>query len=233
METETRKGAIEKSLAAVRGRGFLGRLRPEVIEEVIESAPFVRYAARETFRVETSIVASGLLGYGLSHPNGRHITIKYVTAGDLVPDAGLQASALSTGVQAIEPSVLLQLDPARLRAVSMRHPEVSQALLENLTDSLRSAYRALATRSFASVRSRVAGDLVGRARAGRGLYPGVQLRVTHQGLADSIGSVREVVARSLIELRRQGVVATGHSLVTIVDVDALASEAGLEGTLPP
>ena len=45
-------------------------------------------------------------------------------------------------------------------------------------------------------------------------------RPTEQ-LADSIGSVREVVARSLRELRDKQIVATGQNLVRVLDVERL------------
>ncbi len=51
------------------------------------------------------------------------------------------------------------------------------------------------------------------------------MRVTQQALADATGSVREVVARALRELRLLGVIETSVSGVTILRVDALISEA--------
>jgi CRP/FNR family transcriptional regulator len=52
------------------------------------------------------------------------------------------------------------------------------------------------------------------------------VRVTHQALADATGSVREVVARALRDLRLNGVVQTDRSGITILKVDALIQEAG-------
>jgi CRP/FNR family transcriptional regulator len=228
LEPSSERGGGTTSLAVARRRGFLSRLSPEAAEEIIEAAPVVRYpAGAVVFRVGPSIVVSGLLGYSLSYPNGRQITIKYVGAGDLVGSLALSESALTTGVHAVEPSVLLHLDPARLQAVAARRPQVATALLEEMTGRLRIAYQALATRSFAPVRARVARDLIERARAGNQLHPRVRLQATQQALAQATGSVREVVARSLRDLRQKGVIKTEHSVVTILDVPALAEEAGL------
>jgi len=52
------------------------------------------------------------------------------------------------------------------------------------------------------------------------------VRVTQQALADATGSVREVVARALRELRLQGVIESNPSGVTILRVEALVAEAG-------
>src|SRR5438132_532990 len=50
---------------------------------------------------------------------------------------------------------------------------------------------------------------------------GLHLAVTQQSLADATGSVREVVARALRELRREGAIATADDGITVVDPDAL------------
>ncbi len=217
---------MERDAPIIPQRGFLSGLPPKVVDEIIESAPLVRYpAGSKTFAVGPSVVLSGLLGYVLWNPDGRRITIRYVAEGDLVGTVAAPGPALTTAVHVIEPAVLLHLDPARLEAVAKRHQEVYLALVEELTRRLRSAYRALSSRSFGSVRSRVARDLVERASANGGLHQGLRVKVTQQSLADATGTVREVVARSLRELRREGLVATDHSGVTILDVAGLSSAA--------
>jgi len=53
------------------------------------------------------------------------------------------------------------------------------------------------------------------------LQRGPQLRVTHQQLADELGSVREIVSRIVGSFADQGLVKTGRELITVLD------EAGL------
>jgi CRP-like cAMP-binding protein len=77
-----------------------------------------------------------------------------------------------------------------------------------------------------SVRARVARDIIERARLSGPIRSGVHLAVTHQSLADASGSVREVVARTLRKLSRDGVIATAGGGVTIVDPEALTNLAG-------
>jgi CRP/FNR family transcriptional regulator len=52
------------------------------------------------------------------------------------------------------------------------------------------------------------------------------LIVTHQSLADATGSVREVVARALRNLRDEGVIATDVGRITILNPEALTRLAG-------
>lgn len=232
VQPETDSGEIDGLLAFARSHGFLGRLPKEVVDKLVESAPVVRCPMNGVeFPLEASIVLSGVLRYFLSAADGRQITIRYVGAGELLGSVAAPNDALSTGAEAIEPTVLLLLDAARMQAVASRHPELGLRLVEEMTVRLRRAYQVLASRSFASVKVRIARDLIERARALSASQSAAQLRVTQQALADATGSVREVVARSLAEMRRQGIIATYPSHVTILDADALAKEARLGGSL--
>jgi CRP/FNR family transcriptional regulator len=216
--------------AAARRRGFLGRLPAEVADQVLRQAVLVRHPSGSISDGATpAVLLTGLVRHYLSAPDGRQITIRYVGVGDLVGTAFSTASDPATGSQALEPSTLLHLDSAGLEARAQQCPELALALVAEMTHGLRDAYRTLAVSAFATVESRVAGDLIERARATGDLRPGVRLRASHQDLADATGSVREVVSRSLRELRCRGVVATNHSSVVILDVDALFRAAGLEG----
>jgi CRP/FNR family transcriptional regulator, cyclic AMP receptor protein len=230
-ESEIRAvSAGAEALDAARSHGFLGRLSQEVVDEITESATAIYYPRGSVSLPageggQPAVVLSGLLRYFLATPGGRQITIRYVGVGDLVGTVTPLGPGLGTTYQAIEPSVLLHLDRERMRAVGRKRPEFGWELLEEVAMRLRYAYGTLAATAFTTVRSRVARDLMERAvvtgRAQRGLV----LPVTQQALADATGSVREVVARAVRELRHEGVIATQAAAITILDPDALAAEA--------
>ena len=100
------------------------------------------------------------------------------------------------------------------------------AIVEEVSQQLRRAYLALAGNTFATIRTRVARDLLERAFAAEGQPPRAHLRVTQQGLADATGSVREVVTRALRELRLVGLIQTDQSWITILDLEGLVRAAG-------
>jgi CRP/FNR family transcriptional regulator len=73
---------------------------------------------------------------------------------------------------------------------------------------------------------RLAQDLYWRAeavRAARGTSAIVE--ATQQDLANSIGSVREVVARAIDELRRDGLIERSRGGIRMLDPDRLEAEA--------
>src|SRR5487761_471922 len=159
MERAAEDVAIEEALADVRHRGFLGRLSGGLVDEIIQSGTLVYHPAGSTSfpgrdGTQGSVVVAGLVRYFLSGLDGRQVTIRYAGVGDLVGTVISTVSVLPTRFQAIEPSVLLHLDVGRLEASAGQPAELALALIEELTSRLRHAYRALATNTFATVRSR-------------------------------------------------------------------------------
>jgi CRP-like cAMP-binding protein len=57
-------------------------------------------------------------------------------------------------------------------------------------------------------------------------------RVNQQALADAVGSVREVVVRTLRELREEGTIRTSRDGIRILRPEALSLEIPRAGTEP-
>ena len=76
-----------------------------------------------------------------------------------------------------------------------------------------------------SVRQRVAAHLIGVASIDVESPDTPVAPITQQQLADAVGSVREVVARTLRELRVDGLISVGRARITILDPKRLAGEA--------
>jgi CRP/FNR family transcriptional regulator, cyclic AMP receptor protein len=221
-----------EQLAAIQSHGFLARLSPERAADLLGSAPLVRYPAGSVSTPArdaawVAIVVSGVVRQYLPTAEGRQVTIRYARAGDLVGNSSGGRTSVSVEIEAVETSDLLHLDVARLERTARLEPEVSMAIVEELSNRLRQVYRILANNTFATVRTRVARDLLERAFEAEAPRPRAHVQVTQQALADATSSVREVVARALRELRLQGVILTDQSGITILDLDALIREAGL------
>ena len=212
--------------------GFLKELPGALADKLIQRSHAVDHPAGSViFRgeggVHVALVMSGLLRSYLSAPDGRQITYRYAGAGDLIGTLDLAGLDVSRRVQSIAPSRLLHFDAVQLERLAKREPALAWQMIEELADRLVQAYRTLALRSFATVRWRVARDIIERAVAAGDLREGAHVRLTHQEVADATGSVREVAARAIRVLRRDGMIATVHPGVTILDLDRLLHEAGL------
>jgi CRP/FNR family transcriptional regulator len=83
-----------------------------------------------------------------------------------------------------------------------------------------------AVNAFGSVRQRIAAHLLDLASDGQRPRGRLEAHVSQQELADASGSVREVVARALRDLRMAGIVATTAESVVILDPARLHAVAG-------
>jgi CRP/FNR family transcriptional regulator, cyclic AMP receptor protein len=103
---------------------------------------------------------------------------------------------------------------------------VSWAIAGELNRRLYDTLEQTAVNAFGSVRQRVAAHLLDLASAQQEPAGRLAARVSQQELADAAGSVREVVARVLRELRVAGVIATAADRIVILDATRLYAESG-------
>jgi CRP/FNR family transcriptional regulator len=85
----------------------------------------------------------------------------------------------------------------------------------------------LSGQAFSTVSERVARHLLDLA-AGTRRADRLIVRTSQRELADAVGSVREVVVRTLRDLRERGIVRTERGIIVIVDPERLARVADSE-----
>jgi CRP/FNR family transcriptional regulator, cyclic AMP receptor protein len=178
------------------------------------------------------VVVSGLVRVYVTAPEGRTMTVRYCRPGALLGVVSLFASpfSLPATIQAVSDTDLLALRAALVRRAAERDVRVARALLDELSERVLSFIAEIPS-AFQTVRQRVARHLLDLATEGQ---RGAELRVAvgQQELADAVGTVREVVVRTLRELREKGLVQTGREGIVILDPERLAAEAyrGAAGT---
>jgi CRP/FNR family transcriptional regulator len=142
---------------------------------------------------------------------------------------GYVASAVAIG-----PTRVLFLPRAALLELCHRRPAVALALLETLARRMRRFAELARSLAFREVTQRVARHLEAAARGdGPALRreTSFELALTQEQLAARLGTVRELVARALGQLRRAGVIAQRRRRVTILDPVRLAALGRGEATL--
>lgn len=213
-----------------------------LLDELVGGA-HVRYleAGKAAHRERSSeahceLVVTGLLRVLVTAQDGRTMTVRYCRAGSLLGVATLFAPAfiMPATVEALEDSELLVLSPESTRRAAREHPALAQAFLTELSERTLTFVAEIGGGAFAAVRQRVARHLLDLARP---TVPGNRLvtRVGQQSLADMVGTVREVVVRTLRELREEGIVATERGKVVILDPGRLTDEVisgGAVGSYP-
>lgn len=134
----------------------------------------------------------------------------------------LMGDTVPVGFQAISRSEILEVPTVVLREIAQDQPDFAWELALEVSGQLETTIDALAEASFGSLRSRLARHLLERMADAE--EPIVE--ATHQELADSIGTVREVVARLLAALREAGLVTTSRGIVAIRSPEGLAALIG-------
>ncbi len=126
--------------------------------------------------------------------------------------------------EAVARTRCLVVDAATLRAALAADPRLAERLLAGLGRRVRELVERIESLTVDTVRTRLAARLLALADDA----PGAIARYRSQhGLAEELGSVREVVARELGWLRRRGLVAAaGRGAVAVLDREGLAALAG-------
>ena len=169
------------------------------------------------------VVTAGLARASLSSGDGRQLTVRYVRPGGLIgsvfPIAGSRAPL---GISAVTTCRVIEFAAEDFLRILESDAQASLLVVRLFSQRLEDLYATVAAHSFGTMRERVGGHLLDLAEVDP-ITGVITAGVTQQQLADSVGSVREVVARVLRELRDEGIVTTSHGAITILNLSALAA----------
>ena len=154
---------------------------------------------------------------------GREQTLIVLSAGDALnmPAAFADDHTAPASAEAIGPVELLAVSHADLRRLVSHTPEIALAVLSDLSNKLYHLTRLTYDLSLRSVRSRLARFLLDQSDA-RTTSP---VHWTHEQIATQIGTVREVVSRTLRAFVRDGLIRLDRQRIVLVDRAALELEA--------
>jgi CRP/FNR family cyclic AMP-dependent transcriptional regulator len=163
--------------------------------------------------------------------DGRDITVSYAAEGEpfgLEALAGLPKRVLSA--TAAESSEFLSIEAGPLRDLLARNPGLTGALLRYVAEVMTHMDERIKMLAFLDVPSRLAGTILWLAdRYGSEGDRGIEVPywLTHQEMADLIGSTRETVTTVLAEFKRQGLVDSRNHHFVVLDRRALTERIKL------
>ena len=175
------------------------------------------------------LVVAGVVRVFVTAPDGRTMTIRYCRRGELLGAMSLFTDSFAEPAtkQALVDTQLLRMAPTTVRALAARDLRVARALLVELSERAHGFVNEIPGTAFATVRQRVARQLLDLAAAqpdGGGANGELAVRITQQELADAVGTVREVVVRTLRQLRATGAVRTERDRIVLLDPAQLTEE---------
>ena len=223
-------------IAALRRTELFGDLNDASLAALADRAVSRRLAKGELLFIAGDearglyVVVEGVVRAFRESSDGREQVIHVERAGSTIAEVPVfDDRPYPSTVAADEETVVLFIDKRDVRRLIVEHPEIGLAALKLLAGRLRKCSDLVEMLSLREVGQRLARLLVAEARAnGRHDAAGVRvsLPLTKHQIAARVGTVREVVSRSLARLQNDGLVRVdGHDFV-IPDLEALAEYSG-------
>lgn len=230
IKTPTEPDKWPEWLQAAHSRGLLSHLPLASVRELLEGAHRVSYPKgavilRWQDASTMLVVLRGVLRAFLADQEGRQVTTRYLRPGDVIGLVGEKSVPGSRGLQVIEACEVIEVSQSRIQKLSSTEPLIAAAVIEELTDIVSAKLRALYVRAFGTVRQRVVHAILDRAVLTGGLAQGRNVAGTQHDLAMAVGSVREVVAAVLQDLKHEGLIDVRRGSVVILEPEKLAREA--------
>lgn len=195
---------------------FLNVLPDEVLGEVVARSVVTNLeAGRFLYEPELAIIHRGLLRGFVADSTGRQLTVSYLGAASAVGLTHLMGRSFPAAFQAVSDSQLCQVDREQVTELAERFPRLGWSATREVTKRLDDVLAEATRVAFGSMRKRLAFHLLALTSAEQD--GGSDRPVRQADLALAVGSVREVIGRTVIQLRDAGMVSTGAAGVTIVD----------------
>ena len=171
------------------------------------------------------LVAAGQVKVVLIGEDGREVILSVLGEGSFFGEMALiDDEPRSAHVIAMEDSNLLMLRREDFRARLRSSPEVAIALMRELSRRLRRADEKIGSLVLLDVNGRVADMLLHAADEEGGSH--ITRKLTHQVIAQMIGSSRETVSRTMRDFVERGLIRVTRKDVTLLDRAALERAAG-------
>ncbi|MGD9954563.1 MAG: Crp/Fnr family transcriptional regulator [Candidatus Nanopelagicales bacterium] len=154
--------------------------------------------------------------------DGRTLTLSIVDKGDIFGEMQLLGQSLQeTYAETLEPSVVCIMSKDDVYRLLLADARVSARIVTALGHRVTDLERRLEQAVFRTVPSRVASTLVALAGSDRG----ADVRLTHEQLADLVGTTRETTTKVLGDLRDRGLVDLRRGRIRVRDIAVLRALA--------
>ncbi|NIN65524.1 MAG: cyclic nucleotide-binding domain-containing protein [Anaerolineae bacterium] len=151
-------------------------------------------------------------------PDGRKIVTNTLGPGTIFGEMSLIGQGMyDSFAEATEQCAVCKMDRADLEELLLEKPRVALRILEVISRRLLEVEARLEDMAFKTVAGRLASLLLRLMRE-----QGTTIRgLTHQNLADDIGTHRETTTQTLSRFKADGLLETGRKRIEILDPDGL------------
>jgi len=187
--------------------------------------PWDCIASAEEVTENLYIVAHGLVQILITSKEGRRLVTSVLRPGMIFgEDVIFQAQATSPTycAQAIKPSIVWQIPGERADEILNTYPVMRLAALRSMGQRVAQVENRLEEVAYRLLPERLAAELIRQSR----YFESYEIRLSHQALADMLGTYRETISAILRDFREADWVKLGYRRITILRPNALESMAG-------
>jgi CRP/FNR family cyclic AMP-dependent transcriptional regulator len=219
-------------------------LTPQEMADLAAHAPMrtaatgtLLWSPHEPHPVLFIVKAGSVRIYRLS-PEGRRLTLAVLGPGALFGEMELVGQRMGEGfAETLEPSVLCLMSEQDVRSMLLADTRITTRIITGLGRRLADVEQRLADTVLKTVPQRLAAVLYRMATAAppetRILPPrGPQIRLTHEQLAELVGTTRETATKLLGELRSADLVSLRRGGIVVLDLEGLRAVAEHGETRP-
>lgn len=181
-------------------------------------------AAPEALAERMYVLMSGKVNLVCTNNEGRRLVIATLEPGAVFGEGALDTPGdANVFAEAVDDVAVWVIPAGEARNMTMQYPILGWGLLQTYGLRLLQVENSLEDVAYKKLPERLATLLVELDEDGSGVIKGI----SHQALADRLGTYRETVSAILRDFKRQGVVELGYRRIRIVDREELKEIGGL------
>jgi CRP/FNR family transcriptional regulator len=220
------------ALNALRKIPYISAIDEQLQRELAEHARLVTIEDGEILLLEGEeskaayVVESGWLKSSRSSPNGREHVLRFIGAGETCNEMSvLTYSTNSTTITALERSTLYVIQRDTVLDLLERYPQLTRVIIQKLAGTVQFLFTVIEDLSLRSIDARLARYLLDQAPDDTVYRP---KWATQAELANHLGTVPNVLHRSLRNLEQEGLIKVERQQIKILDLRRLAERASLD-----
>ncbi len=217
---------ISNRLDTLRACRYFSGVEDTILEKLAQETYLQRYQPGETIFWEGNdcaglhIIETGSVKLFKISPQGRQMVMKTFADGDSFNEVPIfDGGTNPVNAAAINVCDIWVVGCKTIRKTIDEHPEMARSIILNLSENLRMLVGLVEELSFYQVTNRLA-RLISQMPDDQLMGKNAQ-RLTQDEMAARLGTVREVVARSLKELERSGAIRAARGKIQITNADLL------------
>lgn len=231
-----KKSDIESKIVFLRRVPIFGGVDDENLTKVASITSEKSYSKKNIVFHEGDygdalyIIKSGRIKIAKVALDGREKTLTILKGGDFFGEMAIfDDMPRSATAESMDNDVrLLSISKNDFERLIIENPSIAIRIMKDLTRRIRQVNEQVQDLAFKDVHGRVASTLYNLLKTEKEASKDPDrdklssLKMTHQELANMVGSSRETVTRALNKLQDEGIISISHQQISILEVDRLS-----------